>query len=249
MCASNNQGFKVLKLRFSPESSCSHSIFVKEHSVRTHDDSKPSGRTIFILNLPPYATNDSIEHVFSEAGKVDSVILQSSVNNEEKINNGFNVGFVVFHKREGLLRALKLNNIKPLSNTEHTVKTGLSKWIEEYNSKICDPTELQEEINNYMMEYEKIEKDSKDKKDEVDDDGWTVVSKKGRNPGVARKESVELKLNEKVKESSKKKELKNFYTFQIRESKMKNIANLRKNYEEAKKKVTEMKSARRFKPY
>lgn len=72
---------------------------------------------------------------------------------------------------------------------------------------------------------------------------------KNRNPGLARKESVVNKLNEKIGRGAKKKELKNFYTFQIRENKMKNLAELRKSYEEAKNKVKQMKNIRRFKPY
>lgn len=239
----------MLPLRYSSSSSSSHQIYFKEHSVRNQDETKPPGRTLFVLNIPPYVTEDSLKEVFSVAGKIQNISLQSSTNAEEnKSNNGFKLGYIVFKKRDDLLKALKLNNLKPLSTETCVLKTGLSKWKEQYNSSICGRKELSEEINNYLQKLEKLEKQNQ-KKTEVDEDGWTVVTKKGRNPGVSRKESVELKLKEKMVEKTKKKELQNFYTFQIRESKMKNIATLRKNYEEAKKKVNAMKTARRFKPY
>lgn len=44
---------------------------------------------------------------------------------------------------------------------------------------------------------------------------------RGRKPGFARKESVEKKIMGKEKQRRSKKELQNFYRFQIRESKMK----------------------------
>lgn len=240
------QGFKVVPVRFSSESSSCHELFIKEHSLRHHEENKPPGRTLFVLNIPPYVTDDSLKQLFSNVGKITSVILQDGINNECSSSNGFKAGYVVFAKRESLLNSLQINN---LSFTGLPIKTGLDKWIQDYNDSICDTELLSNEINSFMLKYDKSEEERKKKTTEVDDEGWTVVTKKGRNPGIARKESVEIKIGEKIKAATKKKELKNFYTFQIRESKMKNLAVLRKNFEEAKKKVEIMKGSRRFKPY
>lgn len=48
-----------------------------------------------------------------------------------------------------------------------------------------------------------------------------ISRNRGRKPGFARKESVEKKIVGKEKQRRSKKELQNFYRFQIRESKMK----------------------------
>ena len=48
-----------------------------------------------------------------------------------------------------------------------------------------------------------------------------ISCNRGRKPGFARKESVEKKIMGKEKQRRSKKELQNFYRFQIRESKMK----------------------------
>lgn len=47
----------------------------------------------------------------------------------------------------------------------------------------------------------------------------------------------------------KDKELKNFYTFQIKEQKIEKLELLRKKFEEDKERVAAMKAARKFKPF
>lgn len=216
---------------------------MKEHSLRHQEENKPPGRTLFVLNVPPYITEDNLKHLFSHGGKILTVILQNTTNLDQ---NGFKTAYIVFAKREGLLKSLTINS---LSLDKVPLITGLEKWIEDYNNSIGNSAMLSKEINNFMLNYDKTEKHSKKQIKEVDDEGWTVVTKRSRNPGIAHKESVKIKLNNKILHSSKKKELNNFYTFQIKESKQKNLAKLRKNYEDAKKKVNLMKNSRRFKPY
>lgn len=161
-------------------------------------------------------------------------------------NDGFKRGYAVFAKREQLLKALKLSFLNVLSSEKIPVKTGIEKWVTEY--EIYNTENLQKKIDLFMSKYDK-ETINNSSKEVVDDEGWTVVTRDSRKPGLSRKESVETKLNDKTKKNSKKRELKNFYTFQIRESQMKHIVDLRKKYEEAKNKVKMMKMARKFKPY
>lgn len=238
------QGFKAVPVRFSNDCTSCHELFLKEHSLRHQEENKPSGRTLFVLNVPPYATEYSLKNLFLGSGKITSVTLAPNINNYDNLK-GFKVAYIVFAKREGLLKALQSSS---LSLGGSSIKTGLDQWIQEYNESICDPTLLMKEINSFMLKYDKSE-EAKKKNKAADNEGWTVVTKKGRNPGISRKQSVEIKINEKIKSRSKKKELQNFYTFQIRESKKKNLAVLRRNFEEAKKKVEIMKNSRRFRPY
>lgn len=214
--------------------------------VRANDEMKPIGQTLFILNVPPYVTEDSLKNVFASAGKIHHVLFDDNEENFAK-NDGFRKAYIVFKSRESLLKALKITNLNVLSTTENCLKLGVEKWIEEYNESIKSPEELQKEIDEFMKNYDENEKSNKT--DATDDEGWTVVTKSGRKPGLSRKESVLNNLDAKSIKKMKKKELKNFYTFQIRESQMKNIVQLRKNYEEAKNKVKLMKAARKFKPY
>jgi len=223
----------------SKDTTCPHELFVKEHSLRHQDDDKPPGRTLFVLNIPPYLNSTHVKSVFSSTGAVSNVIFAQQP-------HGFQSAYVVFAKREGLLKALQTEMLQLKSD----LKTGLEQWIEDYTDSIEDAASLHKEVTTFMKNYDKREDKSKNSSaPDVDDEGWTVVTRKGHKPGVANKESVKLKINEKIVQTKKKKELKNFYTFQIKESKMKNLVALRKNYEEAKKKVELMRSSRRFKPY
>ena len=52
-----------------------------------------------------------------------------------------------------------------------------------------------------------------------------------------------------LKKKKKDTELKNFYRFQIREEKMKQLDQLRRKFDEDKKKVERMKATRKFNPF
>ena len=43
-------------VKFSAESTTQHWLFYKEHSVREKNASKPSNRTLFIINVPQYCS-------------------------------------------------------------------------------------------------------------------------------------------------------------------------------------------------
>jgi ribosomal RNA-processing protein 7 len=100
----------------------------------------------------------------------------------------------------------------------------LVEWKSDYDNQIVSGLELQAEIDTFMDQHDKRVSDEqmllKEAEGQADEDGWVTVTKKGRKPGFARKESVEQKVLEKEGKKKTKKQLLNFYTFQIRESKM-----------------------------
>jgi hypothetical protein len=57
------------------------------------------------------------------------------------------------------------------------------------------------------------------------------------------------KTNPRARQPKKNLELKNFYRFQIRDEKMKQLDMLRKKFEEDKQKVAKMKESRKFRPF
>lgn len=240
----------VLPLKYSESSTSYHELFFKEHFTRQKTADKPTERTLFILNIPPYATGESLKNVFSKAGNISNVIINSPY--EKNPSVGFKTGFVIFEKELGLSQAMKLNKLENLSTTESPFVCGIKKWTQEYNASIYDPRKLKDDVNTFMKEFDEknqLKKLQETQSKETDDEGWTLVTKQGRNPGFSRKKSIENKIKEKMDKDKKKKELKNFYTFQIRQSKMKHLANLRLKFEEDKKKINSLKQARKFKPY
>jgi hypothetical protein len=53
------------------------------------------------------------------------------------------------------------------------------EWIDEYNSQIIEPKILQEDVKQYMIEFEKQEirrKEAEKHASEADDEGWITVT-------------------------------------------------------------------------
>ena len=84
--------------------------------------------------------------------------------------------------------------------------------------------------------------------EEMDDDGFIMAKprKKRKRQGTT---PVHAKGVKRSRSSTKNKELKNFYRFQMREEKRSKLAELRKKFEEDKEKIAQMKAARKFKPF
>lgn len=212
-----------------------------------------------VLNLPPYATEESIARVFSVAGPVENVMLADSYKNEQKNKYQvtskyfhearalkYQIGFIVFKKSESIDIILRSSELPPLSTAEHPILTGIAKWSEQYNNRTGDSEKMQTEIDEYMKHYDKVKRAGAQQEDEADDEGWTTVGKKG----FQQKESVISKLEQKIQNQKKKaKNLTSFYSFEMRESKKQQLVELRKKYEEDKTKMYSMKQNRKFRPY
>ncbi|XP_047119030.1 ribosomal RNA-processing protein 7 homolog A [Schistocerca piceifrons] len=260
------QGFTAIPVKYSEESSASHCIFWKQHSIREKCDEKPADRTLFIINVPPYCTEDNFKKVLGIFGHVVTVFFHKSPNaglppgeasqffHKHDEIKGFKVAYVVFETAVGLQEALSWDATEPLilSRKDAPLTCGIKKWCSEYNMRIPDVDAMQKEIDDFMEKFDhKVAENARLEKQamEEDDDGWITVTRKGKKPGFARKESIEKKIMSKEKQKRSKKELLNFYTFQIRESKMKHLAKLRQKFEEDKKRINVLKQSRRFKPF
>ncbi|XP_063978047.1 ribosomal RNA-processing protein 7 homolog A [Diachasmimorpha longicaudata] len=246
--------FKYIWLKYDVNSSDKHQLFIKEHSVKRQQPEHPKGRTLFVLNIPPYATKDSVKNIFTRhCGGITSVSLHPAPGGSQ---NGFKTGYVVFAKGSSVEKALTLpKDFTVVLENEETPQhpLGLLKWCREYNEEAnVDEKTMKEEIAKYMAAYDKrIEERLAMETNEEDADGWITVSSKKKRGQFApsRKESTIDKLQQKEQEKTKKKELLNFYTFQIRESKKQHLAELRKKFEMDKQKLQQLKTKRTFKPF
>lgn len=240
-------------------------VFVQEHSVRRPTDDKPAGRTLFAVNIPPYVHEDDLEAAYNTVGNVERVAVVESVvettpNAESdaiastestyfsktKPIDKFKAAYIVFKSTKSLRKAQNTNEL------DVTVTTGIAKWRTEYEKKWVDEKALEAEVNEYMAAFEAREQEAKAdaKKLEIDEDGWVTVKRgKAGGGGFEQKESTLKALEEKIAKGKEKKELPNFYTFQIRQSKHKHIVSLRKRFAEDKLKIEALKKARRFKPF
>lgn len=57
-------GFKILQIKFKEESAHAHQLFFKQHAVRVLEPSKPTDRTLFCANIPPWLDTDALKRIF-----------------------------------------------------------------------------------------------------------------------------------------------------------------------------------------
>lgn len=258
----------VLNLKHRTDRTTWHQIFVKEYTSKKVHTKLPEKRTMLVLNVPPYVHEDDLKYAFGRIGEVEELYVGIDVNdlpsmddddaekysskyfNPKKRIEKFKCAWIVFKASRSLRATLNQDEII-LHEFERTrLVTGLDKWMNEYTSDIPNQKELEAEVNKYMEVFEVDESKEKEeeKRVETDEDGWTIVKKSGKNAGFQQKESTISKIEDKIASRKSKKELANFYTFQIRESKQRHIVNMRKRFESDKRKVEQMKRERKFKP-
>lgn len=245
-----------------------HQIFIKEYSAKKLHTKLPEQRTLLILNVPPYVHENELKHAFHPIGEVEDVYLGIDLDdlppmddntseppfskyfNPKKTIDKFKCAWLVFKASRSLRAALKETEVVMYESDKTILVTGLDKWMSEYTNQIPNEKDLQSEVDKYMnvFEVDEMKEKEDEKRAETDEDGWTVVKKSGKNAGFQQKESIISKIEDKIASGKSKKELANFYTFQIRESKQRHIVSMRKRFESDKRKVEQMKKERKFKP-
>jgi len=118
---------------------------------------------------------------------------------------------------------------------------------------------LQKRVDESIHEFDVREIEHKKKIDELssmpDSNGWITVTSKGRKKtagtGGARIGATNLSQETlmELKEKEKKKYKENFYRFQRAEKQHRALQQLRRKFEEDKKRMAKLKEGRKFKPY
>lgn len=258
----------VLNLKHRSDRATWHQLFIKEYSTKKVHTKLPEQRTLLILNVPPYVQETELRYAFQRIGEIEEVYLGIDVNDVPSMDNdnaekcvskyfnpkksieNFKCAWLVFKASRSLRAALKEDEVVLHGFERTTLVTGLDKWMNEYTSQIPNEKDLEAEVNKYMdvFEVDELKEREDEKRVETDEDGWTIVKKSGKNAGFQQKESIISKIEDKIASRKSKKELANFYTFQIRDSKQRHIVGMRKRFESDKRKVEQMKRDRKFKP-
>jgi ribosomal RNA-processing protein 7 len=151
---------------------------------------------------------------------------------------------------------MDLNEARILSSADSPIVTGVLKWKREYNESIlkdCDVDLLKEEIKEFTDEFDRA-KDAvvtqAEEEAEQDDDGWVTISRHtSKKPVGGRSEKAQARLKIIAEKKRKRKELDNFYKFQMRDAKLARIDDLKNRFESDKQKQIKMKQDRKFKPF
>jgi len=263
-------GFKVLRWKLptsnletedeQDDSTC-FQFFIKSHGIRETNRRKPKGRTLFVINIPPFLSEQNLKDLFLPFGEIGEIFLHQNPTiglpesidpyfpDEDKLIRGYKVGYIVFDDPKSVLDILERKDISPLQ--AENVCTGLEKWIKEYNNAIVPLSDLEENVKQYMMNFEKGEiqriQEEKNNEGQPDEEGWVKVTRRGKRPGTLRTEKTEEKLKSKKRRFEK--QLLNFTPTQIKETRAKELADLKRKFDEDKQRVALLRQNRKFKPF
>jgi ribosomal RNA-processing protein 7 len=120
----------------------------------------------------------------------------------------------------------------------------LRRWVQEQRALSVDPSELQLSVDAYMSHFDERTEEEKRRQAtrQVDEDGFELVTYKRKARDLGPEKSAEP-------EKKKKKELTDFYKFQVRDKRREELASLRRRFDADKNRVAEMKIQRKFKPF
>jgi len=171
------------------------------------------------------------------------------------------------NKKDVLLRGMKkkIKKKRPAAvddnvdeeNKKDVPLRGMKKWLLDYHSKRPGLKVLQQEIDVFIVDHEaQAEKERKEREAAAAAEGWTVVvHQKGRKKTVDSESGIavgSVGLAAAQAKNAKKKAKESavtFYRFQRREARRNEILELQNKFEEDKKRIAQMRAARKFRPY
>jgi len=269
---------KIIKLKYDLTYDAFREVTFCEHKTEKPCPEKPLKRTLFLSQVPPWANENGLQRIFSCNGSIQKVFLSkkasSTLTDEDsrdflgidrflwptRDTSGFKFAYIVYEKPSSVKKALSdMDLSKPyiLSDEENPILTGVKKWKREYNQSIIPESEIEKlkaSIEEFVHETDTKREETKNKAEEEaepDDDGWVTVSKKSRKKstlGAGKSEKIKARMKARAAKKQKNKELRNFYKFQAKETKLKKLQELRDKFEADKEKQKKLIAERKFRP-
>ncbi|TPX72843.1 hypothetical protein SpCBS45565_g00191 [Spizellomyces sp. 'palustris'] len=256
-----------------------HFLFIRAHESKKPEPNLPNGRTIFVVNIPVDATERHFTRLFRRCGKIERVVWRDRHTEvQEPVLESGAQAHVVFVEEAALNRAMAMKSRKrvwsdeleegndveadeqegaPCKATSLPRPVGLAKWLKQHFASRPRLEDLQRAVDTSLVAFEDAEREARiaaeGRRNVPDEDGFvTVIRGRGRrNVNIdGHGASVTAARPEEIKKlKPKKKELVDFYRFQMRETKRNQLAELRRKFEEDKLRIASLKANRRFKPY
>lgn len=224
-------------------------VFLRAH--KADDENNPSpAHALFVTGLPLGVATEDLLQLFSCFGTISTLALHPS-----QVS-----GILVYDQEAACSKALSAaagGAVLELTPAEPSGATGLKGWLQGHKAAFPGTQVLQHQLDEWMEEFDAREaRKLAAVADAAADDGWTVVKRhKGRQTnsdgdGISMggiSSAVAVAAGKKAEEGSRQL-LPHFYRFQRREKRRDELLELREQFEADKKKVQELKAARKFKP-
>ncbi|KAL0396639.1 UNVERIFIED_CONTAM: Ribosomal RNA-processing protein 7A [Sesamum calycinum] len=149
------------------------------------------------------------------------------------------------------------DEVYQMSSGDEDYSKGMRKWITQYRQSRPGLKLLQERIDDFIMAHEAREEQARAEREaQAAEGGWTVVvHHKGRKKttdaesGVAVGSVAQAAVIDKMAQKKKKEVGLDFYRFQKREAHRNEIMMLQSKFEQDKKRIQQLRAARKFRPY
>lgn len=149
------------------------------------------------------------------------------------------------------------DDVYMISSGDEDCSKGMKKWVTEYHQSRPGLKVLQQRIDEFITAHEaKLEQERKEREARAAEGGWTVVvHHKGRKKttdaesGIAVGSVAQAAVEDKMAKKKKKDVGLDFYRFQRREAKRNEIMLLQSKFEQDRKRIQQLRAARKFKPY
>lgn len=229
-------GYVELKVEFEADSKVAQTILLKEHVSRDEDDYS----SVFAANLPRDTTFDNVK---------DIVQTCTSTMPRKFVRLGDTYGLICCvddTARDKLLDWCKKKSKKSTVEFETYGPRGSEAYRIRNLARFPDEDALQKSIDDYMEEYDEEEEQARLETARqgqlVDEDGFTLVV------NAKRKNLADIPAPVPTKRS-KSLTKDDFYRFQLRDRRKREVNDLLKRYQEDKAKVEELKRKKHFRPY
>lgn len=144
-----------------------------------------------------------------------------------------------------------------ISSGDEDCSKGMKKWIMEYHQSRPGLKALEDQIDDFITAHEeKLEEERKEREARAAEGGWTVVvHHKGRKKttdsesGIVVGSVAQAAVEQKAARKKNKEVSLNFYRFQKKEAQRNEIMMLQSKFEEDKKRMQQLRAARKFRPH
>ncbi|KAK9378412.1 ribosomal RNA-processing protein 7-domain-containing protein [Kockiozyma suomiensis] len=223
------------------------------------DDSRSDSLPVSVTFLPsptgPH--DDSIPSLSSFTGLQKSDSASRSIRRILPTNSAAQVVFANQTAFSRVLKAIRHIPSTPLlwtlpSSSSTDGATGLSRYTAIHARQHVPATVLQSTLDVFMQRFDAEEAEreqaAKRARSEPDADGFITVSR-GAGAGRAGVAMSSDAVREVAREKMRKKELKDFYRYQVRERKKEKMNDLLRNFKRDQERIVELKARRKFKPF
>ncbi|XP_042399093.1 ribosomal RNA-processing protein 7 homolog isoform X1 [Zingiber officinale] len=182
--------------------------------------------------------------------------IKEKVKKNEKSKKVIDLHISKNNSELGILNTVDAIKVDEISLVDEDSSCGMRKWINDYKQNRPGLKILQERIDEFIIAHEaQLEKEKKEREAQAAEGGWTVVvhhkgRKKTTDPesGIAVGSVAQAAVLDNMAKK-KTKVAEDFYRFQKREARRSEIMMLQSKFEQDKKRIKQLRDARKFKPY